>query len=101
MKIKTNVVGTEYEIEIHNHAVTKTKTGMAGYFEATLPNGTKIKCIGIYDDAYADFEEGECAQFCEQVYVDGTYVKCEEEDGLRIEIGDGESVRCEEIMGDI
>jgi len=51
---------------------------MAGYFEATLPNGTKIKCIGIYDDAYADadFEEGECAQFCEQVYVDGTYVKC-------------------------
>lgn len=95
MRIKVR----EFEVEIGRHAVVQTSLGFAGYVEATLPDGTKVRFAGRWDNPYNQTET-EPAHVAEVIWVDGEFVPWEDppdENGHTFLIGD-DGLTTEEIV---
>lgn len=98
MKIKVD----GHEIDVLQHAVVKTDTGVAGYFECVV-GGKNVRCVGRYDNPYSEATtETHGNEVDECIWVDDVWqelVPGEEPYMIVIENDDG--ISCESIMNQI
>jgi len=92
--VRVKVCG-RHEVVVTKHALTRTDTGIAGYFEATVGN-TRVRAAGRWDDARAMPDE-EVPHMGECVWVNGERVENEDETSYSIAIGEDDGLTVEDI----
>ncbi len=62
-----------HQITVRRHAIADTGVGIAGYFDAVLPDGRVVVAVGRWDDAASigHADEGADVWCAEYVWVDG------------------------------